>query len=76
MAKQYIQCPKCRHTSTVGQWDEQTKKDYGIKEGAVYMSCGDDKEELKRVEAMFVCPICEEEVPGVELVSDNDIVPN
>lgn len=64
---QYLTCPECKQSNTVEFWDRNTKHEAGIEEGKPFVSAGEDKDTHSEVQSFYHCPICNEEIEGVDL---------
>lgn len=67
MNKMY-KCPKCGETNTADFWDETTRKVMGIQQTDTFMSLTASKEDHAEVESTFNCPICNEEIRGIDVI--------
>lgn len=67
---EYLSCPKCHQSNTVDFWDRWTKQEEGIGDDEPFTSAGADKKEHDEVQSYFRCPVCNEEVNGVDLYQD------
>lgn len=65
-----IKCPECKQTNTEDFWDSNTREEQGIDDKSTFISSGADKKEHEEVESYFNCPICNEEVKGVDLIKE------
>lgn len=63
-----LKCPECKQVNTVEFWDSQTKEQQGIDEKSHYMSAEAATKDHQEVESYYNCPICNEEVSGVDLI--------
>ena len=65
---QYIECPKCKNSSTADFWDRATKAEAGVKPEDKYISVSDTADNHAEYQTYYHCPLCNEEVDGTELV--------
>ena len=68
--REHLKCPKCNQSNTVEFWDKNTKEEIGLDDQSLYTSAGADRKDHEEVEAYFHCPICNEEVAGIDLVKE------
>jgi hypothetical protein len=66
-SSEYLKCPKCSQSNTVDFWDRHTKQEVGIKDTDTFVSAGADKKVHDEVQSYYHCPICNEEVDGIDL---------
>ncbi len=63
----YLKCPECKQSNTVDFWDKNTRAEAGIEDGKPFVSAGADKKTHDEVQSYFRCPVCNEEVSGIDL---------
>lgn len=67
MSERLYGCPECGQYNNAEFWDSHTKEQEGIKQGMPYCSITCNMEDLDAFDPTFRCPICNEEVSGVEV---------
>lgn len=64
---EYLKCPECKQSNTVEFWDRHTKHEVGVKDDDPFVSSGADKATHDEIQSFYHCPICNEEVDGINL---------
>jgi len=65
-----IKCPDCGISNTVDFWDSHTMEEMGIKNKQRFISAGSNIKDLAEQQAIFHCPMCNEELEGVSLIRE------
>lgn len=65
-----IKCPECKQVNKSAFWDNNTKEIQGIDDKAAFISSDASTKEHAEVESYYNCPICEEEVEGINLIKE------
>lgn len=65
-----IKCPDCGISNTVDFWDSHSMQEMGIKSKQRFTSASSTIKALAEQQAMFHCPMCNEELEGVNLIRE------
>ncbi|MCG7344051.1 hypothetical protein MHZ92_07900 [Sporosarcina sp. ACRSL] len=68
---EYYNCPKCYKSNTSDRWDITTKLMMGIQETDEFMSSSASKVDHEELETIFICPSCNEEIQGIDLIKED-----